>query len=100
METVIKSQIHYQEHTDTVTHVQTQPTERLILERNAELRKDNVLNDLSFGRQVASIPFIMYEKAIRDGYDLSNPDGQIAGQEMMRYLKSPEGQLCLVRNKV
>jgi len=100
MDSVIKSEFHYQNHTDTLTHIQTQPTEKLILERNAELRKDNALNDLSFGRQVASIPMIMFNKAIRDGYDLSNPDGKIAGAEMMRYLKSTEGQMCMVRDKL
>lgn len=100
MDQVIKSEFHYQNHTDTLTHVRTQPTERLILERNAELRKDNALNDLSFGRQVASIPFIMFEKAMRDGYDLTNPDSEIAGREMMRYLQSEDGKLCLVRDKL
>jgi len=100
MDQVIKSEFHYQNHTDTLTHVRTQPTEKLILERNAELRKDNALSDLSFGRQVASIPFIMYEKAIRDGYDLTNPDSEIAGKAMMRYLQSEEGKMCLVRDKL
>jgi hypothetical protein len=48
---------------------------------------------------VASIPFIMFEKALRDGYDLNSPDSQIAGQEMNRFLKSPEGKMCLVQGK-
>ena len=79
MDQVIRSDIHYQEHTGELTHKTSQPTEDLILARNAELRKNpGVIKDLgtqsgeSFGRQVASIPFIMFEKAIRDGYDLNN----------------------------
>ena len=100
MDPVIKSEFHYQDHTGTLTHIRTQPTEKLILERNAELRKDNALNDLSFGRQVASIPFIMFEKAIRDGYDLTNADPKVSHKEMMRYLQSTEGKLCLVRDKL
>jgi hypothetical protein len=48
---------------------------------------------------VASIPFIMFEKAIRDGYDLNCPDSKIAGQEMNRFLKSEDGRLCLVQGK-
>lgn len=104
MDSVIKSDMHYDAQSNTVTHVTTQPTEKIILERNAELRKNpGALHDLgkqsgeSFGRMVASIPFIMFEKALRDGYDLNSPDSQIAGQEMNRFLKSTEGKMCLVQ---
>lgn len=96
MDEVIRSELHYQPHTDELIHARTQPTEGLIYERNAELRKDSVLSDLSFGRQVASIPIIAWERAIRAGYDLANPDGDIAGKEIMRFLRSEEGQLCIV----
>lgn len=96
---VIRSRFVFQPSEGKLYHERTQPTERLILERNAELRKDNALRDLSFGRQVASIPFIMWEEAIRNGYDLANPDGEIAGREIHRYLQSEKGKLCLVRNK-
>jgi hypothetical protein len=97
---VIKSEFLIDRHDDMLHHRRTQPTEDLILARNAELRKDNVLNDLSFGRQVASIPFIMWEKAVRDGYDLANPDQDIHSREMFRYLKSENGKKCLVRSRV
>jgi hypothetical protein len=102
MDEVFKSRLVYQDHEDKLYHEVTQPTENLILERNKELRNNpGVLRDLgegdnTFGRQVASIPLVMYEKAIRDGYDLNNRDAQIATREMMRYLQSPEGQICLV----
>ena len=106
MDSVIKSEFHYQEHTNTITHKTSQPTEKIILERNAELRKNpGAIHDLgaqsgeSFGRMVASIPFIMFEKALRDGYMLNSPDSQIAGQEMNRFLKSTEGKMCLVQGK-
>jgi hypothetical protein len=102
MDEVFNSRLVYQDHEDKLYHEVTQPTENLILERNKELRNNpGVLRDLgegdnTFGRQVASIPLVMYEKAIRDGYDLNNRDAQIATREMMRYLQSSEGQLCLV----
>ena len=106
MDSVIKSEMHYQEHTNTITHKTSQPTEKLILERNAELRKNpGTLHDLgaqsgeSFGRMVATIPLIMFEKAIRDGYDLNCPDSQIAGQEMHRFLQSSDGKMCLIQGK-
>ena len=103
---VIRSEVIFQPHTGTLTHKTTQPTEDLILARNAELRRNpGSIKDLgsqsggTFGRQVASIPFIMFEKAIRDGYDLNNKDAKIAGSEMTRYLQSTEGKLCLVQGK-
>lgn len=103
---VIKSEIHYQEHDGQLTHKMTQPTEDLILSRNAELRKTNgALNDLGhgspdgpWGRQVASIPEIMFHKAIKDGYDLMSTDAHINQKEMQRFLLSPEGKMCLVKD--
>lgn len=96
----ILSEFHYQPHTNEVFHHQTQPSENLIYEHNQNLRKDNVLGDLSFGRQIASIPFIAWEKAIRDGYALNAKDAQIAEKELFRFLRSEEGRKCLVRDKV
>jgi len=98
MDAVIQSRYHHQPHTGVVSHETTQPSEDLILERNAELRKNpGALKDMSFGRQVASIPIIMYEAAIRAGYDLNNHDHKFAGTEMDRFLKSSEGKLCLIQ---
>jgi hypothetical protein len=101
---VIKSE--FLTHIDEVCHKQTQPSEGLILARNAELRKNpGVIYDLgeqdgsTWGRMVASIPMNMFEKAIRDGYALNNADVNIAADAMTRYLKSTEGQLCLVQGK-
>ena len=105
MSSVIKSDIHYQEHTGELTHKQTQPTEDIILNRNAELRKNpGALRDLgqgeaggSWGRQVACIPVITWDRAIRDGYDIANKDADVAGMEMNRFLQTVEGQKCLVQ---
>ncbi len=85
----------------------TQPTEDVILARNARLRNNpGAIRDLgkggeggTWGRQVASIPLIIYDKAIRDGYDLNNLDSEIAGREMHRFLQSPMGKACLVQGK-
>jgi hypothetical protein len=105
MDEVIRSDIHYQEHTGVITHRTTQPSEDLILRRNAELRKNpGVIRDLganseggSWGRGVASIPFVMFEKAIRDGYELNATDAEHRSKELFRYLKSEEGQKCLIQ---
>ena len=105
MDEVIRSEIYYQEHTGVLTHKTSQPTEDLILRRNAELRKNpGVIKDLgaqsqggSFGRMVASIPFIMYEKALRDGYELNATDGEHRSKELFRYLQSEEGKKCKIQ---
>ena len=108
MNDVIKSDIFYQEHTGELTHKTSQPTEDIILRRNHELRKNpGAMRDLgdqevggAFGRQVASIPFIMFEEAIRDGFDLNSKDAKHAEKEMFRYLQSEKGKLCLIREKI
>jgi len=106
-DSVIKSEFTYSAHEDKLTHKQTQPTEGIILRRNAELRKnEGVIRDLghesgdSWGRQVASIPEIMFHAAIRDGYDLMAKDAKHAAKEMHRFLGSEKGKQCLIREKI
>jgi hypothetical protein len=95
---VIKSE--FLTHIDEVAHKQTQPSEGLILARNAELRKNpGAIRDLSWGRLQACIPYNMFEKDIRDGYKLNHLDGKEAAKEMARYLLTPEGKACLVQGK-
>jgi len=105
MDSVIKSEIHYQEHDGVLTHKTSQPTEGLILDRASEFRKTpGLLRDLgagseggSWGRQVASIPFIMYEEAIREGFILNAKDQKYAAKEMSRFLQTPKGRTCTVQ---
>jgi hypothetical protein len=99
---VIKSE--FLTHIDEVCHKQTQPNEGLILARNYELRKNpGAIHDLgaqigsSWGRMIADIPFNMFEKAIRDGYKLNHLDGKEAEKEMARYLRTVEGNSCIVQ---
>jgi hypothetical protein len=94
---VIKSE--FLTHIDEIAHKQTQPSEGIILARNAELRKNpGAIQDLSWGRLTASIPFNMFEKAIRDGYKLNDTNAEIAAAAMTRYLQTPEGKSCLVHD--
>ena len=71
MSGVILSEVLWDESEEKLHHKTSQPTENLILERNKNLRKDDgaALRDLSFGRQIASIPHILYEWAIRNGFE-------------------------------
>jgi len=102
---IFRSDFHYQDHTDEFTHKLTQPTEPIILERNNELRKNpGVIRDLghsseggTWGRQLASIPQIVYDRAIRDGFHLNCKNAQQAGLEMARFLKTDIGKACLVQ---
>lgn len=106
---LFRSEFHFQEHTEELTHKVTQPSEEIILRRNAEMRKNpGLLHDLgaqdggktksqTWGRWLCSIPHIMFEKALRDGYDLTCPDKEIRSKELHRYLQSEEGKKCLVQ---
>lgn len=100
---VIKTE--FLQHGTVLTAKKTQPTEDLILARNAELRKNpGVIRDFgkdqeggTWGRQVASIPEIIYWNAIKAGYDMNSKDAQIAAKETARFLRSPIGRTCLVQ---
>ena len=89
-----------------MTHELTQPSEGIILARNAELRKNpGAIKDLgqgmdggSYGRQMATIPEIMYHKALRDGFDFYSKDKKHAAAEMQRFLATRDGQMCLIRD--
>lgn len=87
-------------HTGEIAHRLHQPNADLILERNKRLRNEPEAfkknEDLT---QIASIPLLMWEKAIRDGYDLNCRDKEIANKELMRFLRSIEGRACLVTPK-
>ena len=102
---VISSEIKFEQ--GHIVHKTTQPTEGLILERNAELRKnEGVIQDLgaqsgeTWGRQVASIPFVVWEKALRAGFQMTHRDSSFANKELFRFLQTPEGQACLIRGKI
>lgn len=102
---VIFSEIKFeQEH---IVHKTTQPTENLILERNAKLRNnEGIIQDLgaqsgeTWGRQVASIPFVIWEKALKAGFQMTHKDSNFANKELFRFLQTPEGQACLIRGKI
>ena len=102
---IFTSKLHYQDHEDKLYHEVTQPTEDLILDYNSELRKNpGVIKDLgqgteggTWGRMVASIPMIIFDEAIRNGFALNHKDQDIAGKEMHRFLQTEKGRMCLVR---
>ncbi len=103
MDGVFKSEAHYQEHTGVMTNRLTQPSEDIILHRNAELRKNpGSMHELGaqseggvWGRHLCCIPFITYEQAKRDGFELDCKDTQHAEKELYRFLKTPAGAECL-----
>lgn len=97
-------QYRFQQHDGQLTRVMDQPSKNAILERNAELRKnEGSILDLgkqsgeSFGRQIASIPHIMVLEAINEGYDLFSKEKTIREREINRFLRSDKGKLCMVR---
>jgi len=99
---VWKAEYRHQGHEEKLYRRLTQPNKNLIYERNKRLRNELAVKDFSFGRYVGEIPLEDLEKASRADPDLKSPDGKIRQKALMRFLKSPEGQACLVvpRNKL
>lgn len=94
MEGPIKSRLVHQAHENKIYHEQTQPSEKLILERNQQLRNNpGALKDLSFGRKIADIPMIMIEKAKRQGFDIMKSE-----KDLMAWLQTSDGKLCMVQD--
>jgi len=100
---IFKSTFHFDEATEVLTRVLDQPSRKLILDRNAELRKNpGAYKDLgaqsgeSFGRLQAIVPMIMIEEAIKAGYALNSKDKAQREQAWALFLKSPAGQSCMV----
>lgn len=84
-----------------ITRILTQPTEEIILERNNELRKNKgALRDLSFGRQVASIPLNDFEMLRRKYPDLTEGDAEQRQNRLTKILSSSEGRKYLVQDKL
>lgn len=104
MTDIIKSR--FVEEGGKLYHERTQPTDKLIYERNAELRKNTgAIRDIgaqsdggAFGREVARIPFNDLEWASRNGYDIYSKDAKRASKELMRFLKTPLGQKSIIRD--
>ena len=106
MDAVLKSDLHFDEATEVLTHKLTQPSEDIILERNNELRKNpGSIQDLgaqkkgaggTWGRQVACIPEIMFYAAIRKGFEMNHKDADHAARETQRFLATEKGRQCLI----
>jgi len=105
MDEIFRSE--FLEHGTELCHKMTQPTEDMILARNARLRNNpGALHDLgkdneggTWGRQVASIPLIVWDKALRNGFDLNSRDSKVAEKELLRFLQTTDGKMCLVQGK-
>jgi len=103
---VLKSEFHMDNDMKLV-HTITQPTEDIILARNARLRNNpGAIRDLgaqsgeTWGRQIASIPENLLLWASRNGYDIYNKDADIRSKEIFRFLQSDKGKPCLIGEKI
>ena len=66
-----------------------QPSRGVILDTVAELKKNDAIRDLSFGRWALSVPFEDYENLLKQFPELGNPEGAIRTKAWHRFLKSP-----------
>lgn len=78
----------------------TQPSEGIILERNKQVRQNSALKDMSFGRQVASIPLNDYEMLCRQYPELIYGDASQRQNRLMKILSSVEGKKYMVQDKL
>lgn len=95
-----KSRIVDHAPTGEIGHIFEQKDRDVILERNRELRKNpGALKDLTFGRQIANIPFEDW-----DYFLMKNPDYRFMDKKqrevcLMNFLKfDPIGQSCVVQD--
>lgn len=90
---VIKSEYKTQPSDGVLYRQMTQPERPLILNRNAELRKNpGVINDLSFGRQMLSIPEIDYIALCRKYPILVNGSNKEIEQFYRKFIRSSESE--------
>jgi len=68
-----------------------------ILERNQELQRNDVINDLSFGRQVLSIPELDHYYLVKKYPELQSHDKQIKQRALAKFMASPESAPYRVR---
>ena len=69
---------------------QTQPNERALLERNAKLRREGGLADLTFAGDQMRIPEIAYYALQKKYPDLASPDGQTRTKAWKKFYASSE----------
>ena len=75
-----------------------QPGRDVILNRNAELQKNpGVIKDLSFGRHLACIPTLDYERLKRENPALRSPDAKVRSAKMIELMKRRENKQFLVQ---
>lgn len=97
-DSVFKTKVTRQESTGEYFTTLEQPNRDLILERNKKLRNSKgVLNDLSFGRQVASIPAEDWEYFLRKNPDYYRMDKALREKTLFNFLRTDErGKACMI----
>jgi len=96
-DSVFKTTITHQGNGEVVTTLE-QKDRGLILDRNQKLRNSHgVMNDLSFGRQIASIPFEDWEWFKRANPDYHKVCKEDREKMLFNFLKNtPRGQACMI----
>ena len=78
---------------------QTQPNERALLERNAKLRREGGLADLTFAGDQLRVPEIAYYQLQKKYPDLASPDGQTRTNAWKKFYASAEADPYRTRDK-
>lgn len=83
----------YQPHENKLYVEKTQLNEGLILRANAEKQKMEQRR-MEWGRQVASIPHILYDKWCREHPEMRSPDKEIRSRKLLQLIReNPQVQV-------
>ena len=89
----------FQQHEGILYAEKTQLNEGLILSANAEKRKQEQTK-LDWGRQIASIPAIMYEKWQRENPELRSKDKDIRSAKLLALIRANPQVMVVEPSKV
>ena len=84
---IIRTDTHFRAHTDESVMHTYQPTEDLILERNADLQKTQHNAELMGMQHVAEVPMILMNKWIREDPEMTAPDPQTRNLALIRHIR-------------
>ena len=85
---IIRQDTHFRPHTDEQVIHTYQPSEDLILERNADMQKDARNNELLGMQHLAEVPMILMNQWIRDDPEMTAPDAQTRNLALIRHIKA------------
>ena len=96
---LFRTKVTYQPHEGVLYAEKTQLNEAAILAGNA-IKRAMGQRPLAWGRQIASIPEIMYDKWVRENPELRSKDKQVRHLKLMALIREHPEVMVVDRSKV